>query len=290
MNNNMILSLNTDTFSTLKSDFDTILGRTIGNMEMKGADEAVITLKLSISLEKSSVSVDGDGFKDIIKPNFKHDISSVMQVKDKMTGQFKGDFAMEWDDKEKRYVLRRIDNGQMNFFDDEPVGKFVDANYTEIPALPAGEELTPQNDITQPFGWLCQFIGQKLVITEAMGNYTVRTEDNKVVLSSATSADSPFYCSAETLAAHKGHKDIVCVGYGGETIVNVSIECEECCECIFDLNAPDVSEEEIAAAIATPEASAEIIDLEEVKDEDEDYDEAIDDEDDEYEYDDPEDD
>ena len=41
--NDMSLSLKSDTFSALKEDFDSILARTIGNMEMKGAEEATVT-------------------------------------------------------------------------------------------------------------------------------------------------------------------------------------------------------------------------------------------------------
>ena len=41
--NEMILSLNEDTFSALKKDFDDVLNRTIGNMQMKGASDATIT-------------------------------------------------------------------------------------------------------------------------------------------------------------------------------------------------------------------------------------------------------
>ena len=38
--NDMSLSLKSETFSAMKEDFDSILARTIGNMEMKGAEEA----------------------------------------------------------------------------------------------------------------------------------------------------------------------------------------------------------------------------------------------------------
>ena len=90
-------------------------------------------------------------------------------------------------------------------------------------------------------------------MTEAMGNYTVRTAENKIVLSSATSETSPFYCPAEKLAPHVGHK-VSCVGYGDENgaIVNVSVECEDCNEVLFELTAPGVVEmtdEEIAASV-----------------------------------------
>lgn len=263
MSKDMILSLNGDTFQTLKNDFDTILARTIGNMTMKGADEATITLKLSVSLEKSSVGT-MSGVQDVTKPSFKHDISSVMQVKDKMTGQFKGEYGMIWDEDEERWVLRKIDNGQMNLFDDE--GQVIDADYTEVPALPeatedaeeAEESGEAENNTDTPFGWLCQFIGEDLHITEAMGNYTVRTDSNKVVLSSATSPDSPFYCSAEKLAPHVGHQ-VVCAGYGQDHIVNVSIECEDCSQVLYDLDAPEETEEADEAPL-TEEETAEAMD------------------------------
>ena len=91
--NDLALSLKSDTFSALKEDFDSILAKTIGNMEMKGAEDATITLKLGVSLEKSSIS-GPNGIQDITKPSFKHDISSVMQVKDKKSGALTGDFIM----------------------------------------------------------------------------------------------------------------------------------------------------------------------------------------------------
>ena len=52
--NDLSLSLKSETFSALKEDFDSILARTIGNMEMKGAEEATVTLKLGISLERAA--------------------------------------------------------------------------------------------------------------------------------------------------------------------------------------------------------------------------------------------
>lgn len=89
--NDLSLSLKSETFSALKEDFDSILARTIGNMEMKGAEEATVTLKLGISLEKSSMN-SPSGLQEITKPSFKHDISSVMQVKDKKSGALTGDY------------------------------------------------------------------------------------------------------------------------------------------------------------------------------------------------------
>lgn len=228
------LSLDGDTFAILKEQFDRILNRTVGNMEMKGADDAVITLKLSVSLEKSSVTV-GDDIKEVTKPTFKHDISSVMQVKDKVSGQTSDDYALVWDEHENKYVLRKIENGQMTFDDfDENGAPIYDADYQEVPSLPEGQkQLTggyesddaedgadapddgednapdaasefgdgsdAEDDESTPYGWLKQFAGTKMRVTEAMDNYTVRTEDNKVVLSSATKPDNVFFCDKTKL-------------------------------------------------------------------------------------------
>lgn len=48
-----------------------------------------------------------------------------------------------------------------------------------------------------PFDYMRQFVGASLRVTEAMGNYTVRTSENKVVLSSAFNPFDRFYCSPE---------------------------------------------------------------------------------------------
>lgn len=247
--NAMELSLKSDTFSALKEDFDSILGRTIGNMQMKGAEDATITLKLSVSLENTMANIKGEN-TDITRPSFKHDISSVMQVKDKKSGALTGDYQLVWDEDEGKYVMKRIDNGQMTLFDENgdiisPDDNTIDAEYREVPALelPASED--EENEARTPFGWLKQFIGQEMKVTESMGNYAVRTLDNKIVLTSSTTPDNVFYCEAETLERHLGHK-LACVGYGSDDdIVNVSIECEDCNEVIFDIDiAPDTDTEE----------------------------------------------
>ena len=151
-NNEMILSLKSDTFAALKEDFDGVLARTIGNMEMKNADNATITLKLGITLDKVSVGTP-NGNQDITRPSFKHDISSVMQVKDRKSGALTGDYELIHED--GKYVMRRIDDGQTNMFDGqiehvEP--SFVDADYNDVvdddtdrqKAIPAASEVGPR--------------------------------------------------------------------------------------------------------------------------------------------------
>ncbi len=263
--NAMQLSLNSNTFAGLKEDFDSVLARTIGNMESKGADEATITLKLGISLTKEQGKFGEDEDREITRPTFKHDISSVMQVKDKKSGSLSGDYELVWDDEEKTYVMRKIKDGQMSLFGEDgeiTAGDEDEDDVEYVEAIPAGAEPAlieaaeeedtsgPEYDVTTPFGYLRQFVGEDLIVTEAMGNYTVRTNENKIILSSASDPDSPFHCDADKLAPHVGH-NVVCVGYGADELLNIAIECEDCCETLFslDLNLGD-DEEEIEAADA----------------------------------------
>lgn len=126
--NDLVLSLSSDTFQALKEDFDSILSRTIGNMEMRNADSATITLKLGIDLDKETV-VSGGSSHEVTKPTFKHDISSVMQVKDKKSGALSGDYELVWNPEEGKYIMRRIDNGQTSMYDgDDP----IDADCVEL--------------------------------------------------------------------------------------------------------------------------------------------------------------
>lgn len=240
--NAMQLTLNSDTFATMKEDFDGILERTLENMETKRADQAVITVKLGISLSKQvKVLQEGEedeARKEIVIPTFKHDISSVMQVKDKKSGSLSGAIELVYDKDQEQYVIKKIEDNQLSLFDEDD-----DVNeYSEEMDIEAVDEI----DVNTPFGWLYQFVGQKMIVTEAMGNYTVRTEDNKIILSSASSEDDIFHCDAEKLAPHVGH-NVVCVnyGYGQELPLNIAIECEDCCETLFSIDRELPDEEQL---------------------------------------------
>lgn len=121
--NDMPLTMNSDTFAAFRNDFDKLLARTICNMEMKGTVEATITCKFCISLEKQQTrdfrSNGYDGCRDIINPTIKHDITSVMQVKDKVSGKFHGDYEMVFDRDTNRYLIRKVQDGQLDVFDDD---------------------------------------------------------------------------------------------------------------------------------------------------------------------------
>ena len=252
----MVLSLKGDTFSALQEDFDAILAKTIRNMEMRGAGDAAITLKLSISIEKSTAN-DVNDVRNISKPSFNHEIRSVMQIKDKKTGALTGDYELVWDIDEGKYVMWRIVNEQMGLFDDDE--DFDDGNCREVStkvaeisnsatgllaSVPQEDKnhtseqkkckAAPDDEAPTPFRWLSQFVGKKMKISESLGNYTVRTLENEIVLSSAAINTSHMYCEKEKLEPHIGHH-IKCVWFDcDDEPASISVECVDCNEILFE--------------------------------------------------------
>lgn len=218
--------------------------------------------------------------REITKPKFEHTVTAVIQRKEKKTGTFSGEYELVLDRETGKYVARPIDNGQTTLFDDDEDdrGEVIDADYTVVhelgegqrglPEAAGGEEEQgdtdtrddgedgipgasgesddgkpdPAHDPSTPFGWLRQFIGQPMKVMEALGNYTVRTAENKVVLSSAAAPGNPFHCDVENMKGHEGH-ELICVGYGDDELTSITIECEDCDAVLFRLFAPGHEED-----------------------------------------------
>lgn len=273
--NDLPLSLKSDTFNALCSDFDQIMRSTLSGMEETEQDVAEVNVKVKITLTPDSAPdfsvAGGQQTRAITKPKFDHTVSAVIQKKEKKTGTLSGNYELVWDRERCCYVIRPIDNGQVSMFDepeegggretggDPPEnalpapqrpalpGEVIDADYEVIEDHQAegdkrdGDEPKDGSDVYHAdpkvlFEYMKQFIGAEMKVLEAMGQYTVRTLDNKVVLSSACQPTDRFYCSPEKLKPHVGHA-VICVGYGQNEIVNISIECEDCNEVLFDIDA-----------------------------------------------------
>lgn len=252
------LSLNGDTFNALKSDYDQMLRKMISKMQYTDAEDGVLTVKVDVHLEKDQIrdlAADQSGsLLDVVKPTFKHCIKSVIQAKDQKSGSLGGKEYLVWDEELGDYVLRTPDNGQASMFDENGDGTVYDADYQVVdddssglppattPKLPAPEpkrhENQPVKKQESPFEYMKQFIGANLRVMEAIGSYTVRTEDNKVVLSSAFPATDRFYCSPEKLAPHVGHS-VSCFGSPSDENIfdNISIWCDDCEELLFEIDA-----------------------------------------------------
>ena len=182
-----------------------------------------------------------------------------------------------WDRESCCYVMRPIDNGQVSMFDKQEGdgrenGGDLPSNALPVPRHPAlpGEVIDADYEViedtktegdkkdgdeaedgsggghTDPkvlFGYMKQYVGAEMKVLESMGNYTVRTMENQIILSSACKPTDRFYCSPEKLAPHVGHS-VVCIGYGQDEIVSISIECEDCNEVLFEIEAPPEDEPE----------------------------------------------
>ena len=135
------LSMNGDTFNAFKSDFDQMLRQLLTEMEKRESEEATISIKMVVNLAKDQerdFEANGyDAMKDIVKPSFKHEISTVMQVKNKKSGSLGGNMKLVWDRELCQYVMQEIDNGQTSIFDNTGDGQAAEPK--ELPSLPSGD-------------------------------------------------------------------------------------------------------------------------------------------------------
>ena len=252
------LSLNGDTFNAFKSDFDQMLRQLLTEMEKRESEEATISVKMAIKLEPDTARdylANGyDGTRDIIKPSFKHEISTMMQVKNKKSGNLGDNMELVWDKSLHQYVMRPIDNGQVSFFDGYDKQNQQEENQEaapgeELPALPAGDpialppaeddyvtvddniidvEVVPEATNEEPveevtpapaedvIKWLSNFLTAKLKILEATDTITVRSDDGKVALSTAVPVDSYLYCHADILKPFVGNAVSILAHYEGD--------------------------------------------------------------------------
>lgn len=263
------MSLNGDTFNALKTDFDQMLRKLLSGMEKFECEEATLNIKVGVKLEKDQARDfevhEYEAMRDIVKPTFKHEISSAMQVKDKKTGSLIGNYELVWDRESGQYVMRNIDDGQVTLFDTEgdnviqmpeppalPAGTVIDADYT---MLEDGEAQGGSEDANgpvdgsdghkkpgdSPYEYLRQFVGADMkVMGTEHGIYTVRS-GGKVILSSGFSATDRFYCSVEKLEPHIDHA-IVCEEWPNSVV----IRCDECDETLFEVVAEEAGEDDAA--------------------------------------------
>ena len=264
--NEISLSLREPIFEQLISDGNAMIRKTLGGMTMRKAEDAQITIKISVHLDQKNIT-DFDGYREITQPSFKHEISSVMQVKDKMTGQTRGEYELLFD-AEGNPVYKNINDGQTSMFD-ENGNVIVEAEYTaadvEADSLlglpPRGlpgkaPETTVDNT---PFGWLMRHRDESMYIEQNAEVFNVRSKDSdKIILSSGFAKDDHFYIDPWKLQKHLDHP-LICVtspetGEGDE-IEAIEIWCDEpdCGECIFSIARPIINTEADEPTEATAE-------------------------------------
>ncbi len=231
------LSLKSDTFNALCTDFDQVLRSTLTGMEDTEQDVAEINVKVKISLTEDSAPdfsvAGGRQTRSITKPKFDHTVSAVIQKKEKKTGTLSGNYELVWDRETCMFVMRPIDNGQVTLFDenmkDKPTeGKVVDAEFKEVPALEAGKPLGLPGDVAEAteeigFDKLHGYAGKEFCCewTEDEKSVVIRClNDGEVLL------DAEKYPELE-LEKHIGH-DIICVAFEKDGEDVVAITCDTC--------------------------------------------------------------
>ena len=279
--NEMKLTIDNEVFDTMRKNFDVMLERTVGSMIMRNADESTLTLKIGISLDKKTVPANDGGFREVTQPSFKHDLSSVMQVKDKMSGTFKGNVELIFDENGKP-IVRDIDDGQMKIWDDSghiSVEEETDAD-SNLRALPAGTpglpapvdvEYTEVTEVEEngenadgeleapamtPYDWMLQYRNKVLRCQNKSGVFNVvANADGKILLSSGYMKDSPFYIDAEKLKPHVG-ENLICVTSPEDSDDPDSIEiwCDDCGAYLFGIQNPAHQTED---GLNTPDDSGE---------------------------------
>ncbi|MCD8398274.1 MAG: hypothetical protein LUD12_14025 [Lachnospiraceae bacterium] len=116
--NDLKLSIEGDALATMKKDFDDVLIDLVDSMRHKNVTDSTLTCKLSIKLMSAPVPTyeNGEqGNREATVPVFKHDISSTMTVKNKVSGMTVGVDEIIYDKTYGGYVLRKLNDGQMRF-------------------------------------------------------------------------------------------------------------------------------------------------------------------------------
>lgn len=108
---NEALSISSEQFEDIRSDFDILLNALVSQMVSQGSEDGSISVKLDVTLEREIVND-----KPVLKPTFKHSTSTVVQVKQKLGGTLCGEYSLVFDKDKGRYVISNIDDGQASFF------------------------------------------------------------------------------------------------------------------------------------------------------------------------------
>ena len=116
------LSLDSDAFLLMKTNFNRMLTNMLKLMQSNEAEVGTIAVKLDVKLESATVPVDVEGkeTRTSTKPVFEYKISVNVQKKGENKGECGGDgFELVYDPKTEKYVLKGVEDPQTDLFDGE---------------------------------------------------------------------------------------------------------------------------------------------------------------------------
>ena len=116
------LHLEGDAFAGLRTDFNQLLRDILQNMERYETEDAQMTVKLDISLIKSMT----EDYREIVKPQFKHKITTVMKMQNDKSGFLDGDYELVWDKNKGDYVMIALGGEQVS------IDEMLDGDYRAL--------------------------------------------------------------------------------------------------------------------------------------------------------------
>lgn len=116
------LHLEGDAFAGLRTDFNQLLRDILQNMEHYETEDAQMTVKLDISLIKSMT----EDYREIVKPQFKHKITTVMKLQNDKSGFLDGDYELVWDKNKGDYVMIALGGEQVS------IDEMLDGDYRAL--------------------------------------------------------------------------------------------------------------------------------------------------------------
>lgn len=140
------LTLDSDTFETVRANFDLLLQKLLNKMSQNDSDEGSITLKIDIQMMSEFIPDEDGGSHKANKPVFKHKVTTTVPVKDSLDDKKDTGMELVYDDELKRYILKYVSpGGQRSIFDEDfeeninGDGTIIDSN--EVPQLPGETNL-----------------------------------------------------------------------------------------------------------------------------------------------------
>jgi len=117
------LSLDSEAFNGLKTDFNQMLRRTLSTMIQKEGEKAELKISLKINLTQGFApdleEHRHEAEREVIIPKFEHKVTTVMSYKDEKSGILGGaEYELVWDKDKSDYVMRPIKDAQLTLFDE----------------------------------------------------------------------------------------------------------------------------------------------------------------------------
>lgn len=133
------LVLEDSTFEEARQNFNRVLQRLFKNMNDHGSTEGAITLKIDVTMIEEFIpnydpQIEGES-RRILKPSFKHKVSSTITVKDELTGSKNPEMELVYDEERGIYVLAYVSNTEQRTIFDK------DAPWNEQQQKPGQEAL-----------------------------------------------------------------------------------------------------------------------------------------------------